>query len=140
MTRTEAIERALQASYQAVGLTGNEVACGRYRRAIEAAIVQFAADGWLVTPAPASRCTLTELLTTECAHCRPKPPPTPAERRNLGPWFAASYGGACSECGAEFAPGDLIRADGGGGWLASCCGADDQGDDLASLIAPPEGR
>lgn len=65
------------------------------------------------------RCTVTELLIDQCAHCRPAPAePQP----DLGPWFAATYSGACAGCGARFAEFDEIRADGEGGWLARCCG------------------
>jgi hypothetical protein len=35
--------------------------------------------------------------------------------------------GECSGCGADFFEGDEIRPDGEGGWLAECCGEDDDG-------------
>ena len=42
-----------------------------------------------------------------------------------GPWFPASYEGACSRCFAEIGIGDTIRADGEGGWeRQECCGDD----------------
>lgn len=42
-----------------------------------------------------------------------------------GPWFEARYGGECSNCFAGFTPGDIIRADGQGGYeLRECCGDD----------------
>ena len=41
-----------------------------------------------------------------------------------GPWFCAAYDGECV-CGVSFYEGDLIRADGDGGWEAGdCCGDD----------------
>lgn len=43
----------------------------------------------------------------------------------MGPWFMAMYPGFCSACGDEFASGEQIRADGCGGYLAECCGGDD---------------
>jgi hypothetical protein len=40
-----------------------------------------------------------------------------------GPWFRAAYDGECAACFAAFFEGDLIRADGDGGWEAQeCCG------------------
>ncbi|MGP4092981.1 hypothetical protein [Nonomuraea sp. KM90] len=42
----------------------------------------------------------------------------------MGPWFHAGYPGECA-CGASFDEGDQIRADGEGGWVAECCGGDD---------------
>lgn len=44
--------------------------------------------------------------------------------RILGPWFTASYPGDCDECGGEFEAGDMIRADGDGGYLCEDCGED----------------
>lgn len=42
-----------------------------------------------------------------------------------GPWFPASYEGQCSRCFAEIGIGDIIRADGEGGWeRQGCCGDD----------------
>lgn len=41
-----------------------------------------------------------------------------------GPWFMASYPGKCSGCFAPFSEGDLIRADGEGGWEAQYCRED----------------
>lgn len=42
-----------------------------------------------------------------------------------GPWFPASYEGECSGCFAEIGIGDIIRADGEGGWeRQECCGDD----------------
>jgi hypothetical protein len=52
------------------------------------------------------------------------PDPTP-ERTSMGPWFPAGYDGHCGCCGDSFDEGDLIRSDGEGGWLAECCGDDD---------------
>lgn len=64
----------------------------------------------------------------DCADCRPRPavmspPPVPAL---YGPWFTAAYDGHCAMCGSEILDGDEIRSDGQGGWLARCCGDDDE--------------
>jgi hypothetical protein len=71
-----------------------------------------------------ARCDVTELLVSQCAHCRKTPTPksTPA---TYGPRFDARWSGFCSCCGDEFASGEQIRADGCGGYLAECCGGDD---------------
>ena len=69
------------------------------------------------------RCTVTELAVSQCAHCRPVPTPDPFGEPavQLGPWFAAAYGGYCSGCGEWFDEGEEIRADGHGAW--ECCEA-----------------
>lgn len=71
------------------------------------------------------RCDLTDLLPSDCAHCRMTPDPfaEPAARRTpgeVGPRFTARHPGKCG-CGESFAAGDTIRADGAGGYLAACC-------------------
>lgn len=40
-----------------------------------------------------------------------------------GPWFPANYDGECSGpmCGVQFFQGDMIRADGEGGWEGRDC-------------------
>jgi len=76
---------------------------------------------------PVARCELTELLVSECAHCRGfEEEPVVSSR---GQWFTATYSGRCSNCKTSFEPGDRIRADGfmSGGWLAECCGEDEDG-------------
>lgn len=75
------------------------------------------------------RCPLTELISTQCAHCRKLPDPAadllrdifeePAQRQT-GPWFSARYEGRCSECGMAFEVGDPIRPS-GRGFVAPCC-------------------
>jgi hypothetical protein len=93
-----------------------------------------------VKPAPAApvsvatRCTITDLLSDQCSHCRPAP--TPAARRDddLGAWFPAMYKGQCAGCGACFGEGERIRADGSGGWLAECCGHVDQADTTDGIV------
>lgn len=72
----------------------------------------------------AERCERTELLVDQCAHCRGVTEPVPA-RTPYGPRFTAQWPGFCSCCGDEFASGEKIRADGCGGYLAECCGGDD---------------
>lgn len=45
----------------------------------------------------------------------------------LGLWFAAAFRGECADCGWDFDPDDMIRADGTGGYLCEGCGQDDGG-------------
>lgn len=46
-----------------------------------------------------------------------------ADDHGPGPWFPAAYPGGCETCGQAFHPGEMIRADGSGGWEAKeCCG------------------
>lgn len=73
-----------------------------------------------------ARCERTDLLATDCAHCRnlPDPPKAAGER---GPWFEARYAGRCNRCGCHFLAGFQVRADGHGGYLGPCCGEDDDG-------------
>jgi len=67
---------------------------------------------------------VTELLVDQCAHCRhPRAGPT-REQVRRGPWFQAYYDGVCSGCGNGIQQGDMIRADGEGGWLNECCGGE----------------
>lgn len=40
-----------------------------------------------------------------------------------GPWFTATYGGRCPNCGAPYEEGARIRATGHGGY--ECCEPDD---------------
>ncbi len=61
----------------------------------------------------ADRCDITDLLTDQCAHCRP---PVPQDRSSspgdLGPVFDARYAGVCSEGGDRIHVGDRIRSSG----------------------------
>jgi hypothetical protein len=74
------------------------------------------------------RCELTELLVDQCAcpQCRNLPDVADASGVSggggLGPWFRARFGGRCDGCGDGVVTGGWLRADGGGGWLAACCG------------------
>lgn len=70
-----------------------------------------------------ARCALTELFVSDCAHCRRIPDPL-NEFRQYGTPFRAEYAGKCAGCGDDFHDGDTIRADGAGGYLASCCDPD----------------
>lgn len=50
------------------------------------------------------------------------------EEDRTPPWFPARYDGSCDSCGADFAEGERIRADGSGGWEAEeCCGGEEDG-------------
>ncbi|WP_433252932.1 hypothetical protein ACQPYK_08690 [Streptosporangium sp. CA-135522] len=78
---------------------------------------------------PEPRCPLTELIVAQCGHCRevldiPFSDLLPAGPERLGPYVTARYSGECADDGEPFEAGDLIRADGHGGWLAECCGGD----------------
>jgi hypothetical protein len=67
------------------------------------------------------RCELTDLLVSQCGHCRPPAEPPPPEL-DVGPWFAAGYPGRCSLGEETIREGDRIRADGEGGYLCRACG------------------
>jgi len=68
-----------------------------------------------------ARCEKYDLPVESCAHCtgaeeRARAEEHP-ERQERGPWFEAKYEGACATCGDAIMPGDLIRADGQGGYV-----------------------
>lgn len=72
------------------------------------------------------RCEFTELPVDQCAHCRPPAPPPPRDTALFGPWFEAGHDSDCDgTCDGEIQAGDMIRADGEGGYLCRSCGADD---------------
>lgn len=76
------------------------------------------------------RCAFSDLLKSQCAHCRPPvlpEKPSPLESVLWGPWFTAGYDGDCdggfdSQCSGQITEGDTIRADGEGGYLCQSCG------------------
>jgi hypothetical protein len=55
------------------------------------------------------RCPRTELLVTNCAHCRPVSN-LPLEGHDLGPVFDANFPGRCVGCERPIRPDDPIRA------------------------------
>jgi hypothetical protein len=68
------------------------------------------------------RCEITELITTQCAHCRGIPDPKP--ERTLGRPFVAAYAGKCRECADYYEAGDRIRRvcdEDGDGYLCPVC-------------------
>ena len=69
-----------------------------------------------------TRCDLTDLDVTMCAHClgHEEERATSAEDFTDRPWFTARYEGRCAGCGEPFHPGDLIRM-ASVGWIADCC-------------------
>jgi hypothetical protein len=69
----------------------------------------------------AERCELTELLATDCAHCRRVADPFTALPIEYGQWFMARYHGNCTRCGEPIKPGDPIRADSYPGYIGECC-------------------
>lgn len=76
-----------------------------------------------------TRCQLTELIATQCAHCRGDAGGDEellAHRAQLlkrRAWRAATYPGECIGCGDWYLPSAAIRRD-GTGWLAECCAED----------------
>lgn len=57
------------------------------------------------------RCSLTELLVDQCAHCRaPRQPMQVNPSESYGPVFVASFGGSCADCGDRVEEGDRIAA------------------------------
>lgn len=71
------------------------------------------------------RCDLTDLLETDCAHCRKLPDPGLDHDRTEveGAWFEARYDGRCVNCGTEVLgeSGQMIRRVVAGGYLGECC-------------------
>lgn len=66
------------------------------------------------------RCDRTDLLVSDCDHCRrPKSPPAPVtpgleeldfgDQGDVGPVFTARYYSDCPECGNKVEPGDQAR-------------------------------
>jgi hypothetical protein len=55
-----------------------------------------------------------------------KIPESAPRRTALTPRTTAQWPGFCACCGEEFASGEQIRSDGAGGWIAECCGDDDE--------------
>lgn len=65
------------------------------------------------------------------AHDCPVPGKDP--RQGKGPWFGATYDGACSGCDRVVFEGDRIRSDGQGGWeCEEWCGQDDPAEPVAT--------
>lgn len=58
-----------------------------------------------------TRCDVTDLIATQCAHCRPAPaePERSTSPGDYGHVFTARYPGVCSEGGDRIHEGDLIR-------------------------------
>jgi hypothetical protein len=83
-----------------------------------------------------ARCTLTDLPADQCAHCRKVDLVPDRNDGSLGPWFACQRPGSCSACGVRFAEFDFIRADGEGGWLATCC-SPMNADPAGGIVAEP---
>ena len=53
------------------------------------------------------------------------PDPFDSAGNPAGPWFAAAFESDCDACGCRVFEGDLIRADGDGGYEGQeCCGDD----------------
>jgi hypothetical protein len=64
----------------------------------------------------AARCSVTELLVDECAHCREQARALDAGREMFrppssdqqAPTITARFGGWCTECGDRIEPGDRL--------------------------------
>jgi len=81
-----------------------------------------------------TRCPVTELVAAFCAcrGCRNLPDVAPLDldeesddrpSARMGQPFDAHWPGKCSGCKEKFSPGELIRADGYGGYvIVDCCG------------------
>lgn len=76
-----------------------------------------------------TRCELTELITSHCAHCKGS---TGGDEELLAHraqllqrrgWIPARYAGTCSACGDWYSPGVAIHRD-GDDWMAECCAED----------------
>lgn len=84
-----------------------------------------------MTQPATDRCEKTDLLVTDCAHCRGSlsiEDQIRAEHVEIAArpgWHTAIYPGACSVCRDPFAPGTPITRDADGGWMAACCASDD---------------
>lgn len=86
------------------------------------------------------RCEVTDLLISQCGHCRPPqmtlddfiarlaprplppPPPQPSRPSRV---FEAQYESRCDYCDFEIYPGDEIRMADGRAIHAECCDQDD---------------
>lgn len=74
-----------------------------------------------------SRCDVTELHTTMCAHClghKDADRQAATDREALlarGGWLAARFRGRCSGCGEWYEAGSAIRRGEPDGWTAECC-------------------
>jgi hypothetical protein len=63
------------------------------------------------------RCDLSDLPVDQCA-CRVHgPAETPSDGPPPGLLFEAKFPGRCTSCGERIEPGDLITADGRGGYI-----------------------
>lgn len=73
-----------------------------------------------MTAAPEPRCERTELLVSQCAHCRPAPPKPVYE---IAYRFEAAYDGTCGVCEEPIEAGENIgRIDGENLYACpSCC-------------------
>jgi hypothetical protein len=73
-----------------------------------------------------TRCERTDLLASDCAHCKGLDEQKPTRRKpEMGSWFPARYDGHCSDCKTEFVAGEQIRSDGETGYVGECCGEDE---------------
>jgi hypothetical protein len=92
-----------------------------------------------VAPAAAPRCTVTELLITECAHCHPAAALPGLSDAGWGPWFPARYKGRCANCAGRMDEGEQIRADGTGGFLCDRCGQTGERQPGTGIVSAPAG-
>lgn len=68
-----------------------------------------------------SRCELTELYVSQCAHCRKLMNRRPS--KVVGTWLRARYTGRCVDCDDYIFPGEEIRSV-DDGYLCNACGLD----------------
>jgi hypothetical protein len=62
-----------------------------------------------------------------CGVCLPRPVGGVTFPARLGPPVAARFAGECGACDQKIEPGDVIRADGEGGWLCRECAGEPPG-------------
>lgn len=69
---------------------------------------------------PDLRCDWSDLLTSECAHCRKLDLDTGPDTE-VTRWFDAAFAGHCAHCGRSFAVGDRIGRTRDGQYVCSRC-------------------
>jgi hypothetical protein len=69
------------------------------------------------------RCPVTELIVSQCAHCR-RLPVDPFADTESPKWFTARYDGTCAQCGQRLVPGQTIGAGDDHGFICSHCGGE----------------
>lgn len=71
------------------------------------------------------RCAQTDLLVSQCAHCRPASEPdferpSQLDHHDVGPVFTARFDGLCACCSEPVFEGDELRMVDGEPWCVPC--------------------